>query len=402
MATPRCALCDAEITNANDSQEHIILNAIGGTRKVRGVYCVRCNSDSGSKWDSEAFRQLEFLASHLGIVRERGYGRAVELVTLSGRAVRKHPDGHLSFPRSKPGITSKGEGVEIQIQATTRAEAEKILRGLKRKYPKLDSGAALASIDERESYLAEPVKAELTFGGGLSGRSAVKSALTLAVSRGVNPQLCNLALNYLRSETGDRPFGHYGKRDLVMNRPPGRVFHCVAIAGDPLTKRLTGYVELFTIFRMVIALSDSYTGPAINVSYAIDPIVGEELDLQVNLAFSADELRFAVANEDDPTAQMLEAADMVARIARDLSFEREFERVSKKVYREAVAALKLEIVPGQRPSPETAFALAQEITRRMAPFLAHHADNLRRGKPQPYPPRTTGESVGSNTKGQTD
>jgi hypothetical protein len=129
--------------------------------------------------------------------------------------------------------------------------------------------------------------------------------------------LCNLALDYLQNETGDPPFGHYGKRDLVMNRPPGRVFHCVAIACDPLAKRLTGYVELFTIFRLVIALSDRYTGPAINASYAVDPIVGEELDLQVNLAFSAEELRFAVANEDDPTAQRLEAADMVARIARD-------------------------------------------------------------------------------------
>jgi hypothetical protein len=360
---------------------------------VRGVYCVRCNSDSGSRWDSDAVRQLEFLASHLGIVRERGNGRAVDLVTLSGRAVRKHPNGRLSFPRSKPSITPKGEGVEIRIQATTRAEAEKTLRRLKRKYPKLDVEAALASIDDRETYLAEPVKAELTFRGSLSGRSAVKSALTLAVSEGVDPGLCNLALDYLRNETGNPPFGHYGKRDLVTNRPQGRVFHCVAIAGDPLTKRLTGYMELFTIFRLVIALSDRYTGPAINASYAVDPIVGEELDLQVNLAFSAEELRFAVANEDDPTVQRLEAADMVARIARDLSFERQLERISKKVYGEAVAALNLDIAPGQQLSPETAFALGQEITRRMAPFLAHHADNLRRGKPQPYPPRTDGNSV---------
>ncbi len=388
MATPRCALCDIEITNANDSQEHIILNAIGGTRKVRGVYCVRCNSDSGSKWDSDAVRQLEFLASHLGIARERGNGRSVDLVTLSGRSVRKHPDGRLSFPRAKPSITPKGEGVEIQIQATTRAEAEKTLKGLKRKYPKLDVEAALASIDDKETYLAEPVKAELTFGGGLSGRSAVKSALTLAVSKGVDPKFCNLALDYLLNETGEPSFGHYGKRDLVINRPPGRVFHCVAIAGDPLTRRLIGYVEFFTIFRLVIALSNTYTGPAINASYAVDPIVGEDLDLQVDLSFSADELHFAVANEDDPTAQRQESTDMVARIARDLSFGREFERVSKKVYGEAAMALNLEIIPGKKLDPVDEFALVQEMMRRMAPFLAHHADNLRRGQPPPYPPKT--------------
>jgi hypothetical protein len=301
--------------------------------------------------------------------------------------VRKRPDGRLSFPRSKPTITPKGDGVEIQIQATTRAEAEKTLRGLKRKYPSLDVEAAMATIDDRETYLAEPVKTELKFGGCLSGRSVVKSALTLAVSEGIDPRLCNLALDYLRNETDGPPFGYYGKRDLVMNRPLGRIFHCVAIVADPVAERLTGYIEFFTIYRIVIALSDRYTGPAISASYAIDPIVGEELDLQVDLALSEDELRFAVANEDNPTAQMLEAADMVARVARDLSFEREFERVSKKVYGESVAALNLEIAPGQELSPENTFALAKEIARRMSPFLAHHSDNLKRGKPRPYPPK---------------
>jgi hypothetical protein len=46
------------------------------------------------------------------------------------------------------------------------------------------------------------------------------------------------------------------------------------IAGDPVAKRLMGYLELFIIFRLVIALSDRYTGPTISASYAVDPIVG--------------------------------------------------------------------------------------------------------------------------------
>jgi hypothetical protein len=88
---------------------------------------------------------------------------------------------------------------------------------------------------------------------------------------------------------------------------------------------------------------------------------------------------------------------MVARIARDLSFGREFERVSKKVYGEAVTALNLDIVPGQKLNPEAEFALGQEIMRRMAPFLAHHADNLRRGQPPPYPPKTAYWAVESDS-----
>jgi hypothetical protein len=126
MPDPRCAFCDVEITPASDSREHIIQNAIGGARKVRGVFCKACNNTTGVKWDTEAARQFQFLTLHLGVVRDRGHGRAGEFVTLSGRTVRKHQDGHLSFPASKPSITPKGEGVQIRLQAR---------RGLKRRRP---------------------------------------------------------------------------------------------------------------------------------------------------------------------------------------------------------------------------------------------------------------------------
>jgi hypothetical protein len=59
--------------------------------------------------------------------------------------------------------------------------SKKTLKGLKRKYPKLDVAAALASIDDSETYLSEPIAGQLNFGGELSGRSVVKSATTLAV-----------------------------------------------------------------------------------------------------------------------------------------------------------------------------------------------------------------------------
>ena len=370
MSNPRCALCNVEITGENDSQEHIILNAIGGIRKVPQVFCVSCNSGAGAKWDAEAARQLQFLAVHIGVVRDRGIGRAVEVVTASGRRIRKQPDGRLSFPASKPSITPKGQGVEIRIQATTRAEAEKTLRGLKRKYPKLDVDAALAGVDERDTYLSEPVMAELNFGGTLSGRSVVKSALTLAVSEGVDAHICDLALRYLQNENSDPPFGYYYRRDLVTNRPPNRIFHCVAVKGDPVTRKLNGYIELFSIYRMVIGLSDRYAGPAIAASYSIDPTLGEELNLNVDLTFTDDELRFAIANEEDYSPKLLEACDTVMGIAQQLSFEQELQRASARAYKGAIAALGL--IRGQQMTKEIALALSQEITKRMIPFLNHH------------------------------
>lgn len=84
-----------------------------------------------------------------------------------------------------------------------------------------------------------------------------------------------------------------------MNRPLDRVFHCVAIKGDPGIGKLVGYVELFSIYRCVIALSENYNGPEIAANYSIDPTTGEALELEFDLNFNEEEFRFAVDNMDE-------------------------------------------------------------------------------------------------------
>ena len=263
MKNRPCALCGVELTRENDSAEHVISNSIGGKRKVKGVYCVACNSSTGTLWDAEVAAQLQFLSLHLGIVRDRGTAPSGRFATASGKPLYVHGDGTLSFPTAKPQIAEEGAGVRIQARVRTRAEAEKTLRGLKRRYPKLDVEAAMKNIVEETSYLSEPVVATTAFGGPKAGRSIVKSALTLAVSAGVDARHCNLALAYLKNEEAAPCFGFYARRDLVANRPRGKVFHCVAIEGDPTTGRLVGYVELFSVYRMVINLSDRFAGSSV-------------------------------------------------------------------------------------------------------------------------------------------
>ncbi len=376
MKDRKCALCGVELTPENDSGEHLIPNSIGGRRKVFGAFCIPCNSTTGSLWDAEVARQLQFLSLKLGVLRDRGTVRSGEFATASGAPVRVHADGSLSFPPTKPLVTEEGKGVKIQIRARTRVEAKKTLRGLKRRYPKLDVGAAMQTIVEESTYWPEPVVASCTFGGPQAGRSAVKSALTLAVSVGVDAQVCNLALAYLQNASAEPCFGFYHRRDLVTNRPRGRVFHCVAVEGDPATGKLIGYVELYCIYRMMIGLSGQYTGPSVKAVHAVDPTNGEELQLDVDLAFEDDELRFALANEDDASPGQLKACDEVMAIAQRLSFEREQARVVRKAYQTTLS--KLGLMPGQDMTPEIALAMSKEITQQMMPFLQHRILTQRR------------------------
>jgi hypothetical protein len=47
-----CALCETAITAENDSDEHLIPNALGGRRKVSGFLYRDCNSRTGEAWDA--------------------------------------------------------------------------------------------------------------------------------------------------------------------------------------------------------------------------------------------------------------------------------------------------------------------------------------------------------------
>jgi HNH endonuclease len=369
MANPLCFLCDVEITRENDSREHIIQSAIGGRRRIPGISCSHCNSLAGKKWDATAADQLKFLALHLAIRRDRGETRPGDYTTLSGQPVRLYPDGHLTFQRSAPDVTNRGSSVEIRARVTTRQEAQKLLQGFKRHYPKLDVEEALQGMVEEQNYLPESVGAVCNFGGPQSGRSVVKSAFALAVASGVVPQTCSQARAYLKSENGEPCFGHYYERDHVTNRPIDRVFHCVAIKGDPTSGRLFGYVELFSTYRMIVGLSDQYCGAPLFSYYAIDPTSSEELKLDFDLSLVDDELRAAISNQHDHTSGLVKAFQSALAIAQSRSFAREQRRAAEAAWTGAIA--KLGLSQGQEVTPDIAIALSHEIVLRMQPFLDH-------------------------------
>jgi len=257
----------------------------------------------------------------------------------------------------------KGAELKVWVYMLTRGGPQSIC------YPKLDVEEAMLAVVEQRSYLPEMVGTVCNFGGPESGRSVVKSAFALAVASGVAAQACDQARSYLKSETGEPCFGYYYERDLVTNRPIDRVFHCVAVKGDPEAGRLFGYVELFSAYRMLVGLADRYRGAPLFNSYAIDPCNGEELKLEFNLSLPDDELLRGISNEYECSAAMVAAFQSVAAIAQARSFAREQRRVAKAAWAGALA--KLGLSPGQRMTPEIAMALAREIVSGMQPFLSH-------------------------------
>jgi HNH endonuclease len=182
-----CLVCDSEITDANDTEEHLVPRAIGGRRTVRRFICKGCNDSSGATWEAEIARQLQSLSLLFATNRQKGKTPSLKVITSKDEALTISDEG-LSL--SAPKIIRAPDGTAVQIVARNEAEARDILQGLKRKHASIDVEAELAKGQLKEDYAKGFVKHNLTFAGPSAGRSIVKSCLALAHSQRFNWTMC--------------------------------------------------------------------------------------------------------------------------------------------------------------------------------------------------------------------
>jgi hypothetical protein len=367
-----CVYCDRLIEATNDSDEHVIPNSVGGRLKVRGFICRDCNNRAGETWDAALAEQTNFLCHFFGVKRERGEAPPESIETTAGEKLLMQPGG--SFKMQKPvfQVVPREGGKQIRITARDRREAKAMLKGVARTYPdQIDVDAELSNATESHTYPDGVMHHSPQFGGSFGGRSVVKTATAFAFYCGVPIDQCDLAIAYLRDETAEPAFGYYYGRDLVAGRPTGVPIHAVALAGNPETGVLLGYVEYFGVQRVVVCFSKSYAGPLLARSYGLDPTTGKTLPLQVDLAFSVADVQAIYNYEKVPDGGIERAWAAVVPTALQRSFELEKARAIKAATKYALENCGAK--PGDMLTPEQTKKLAALATEHMMPFLQRHA-----------------------------
>ena len=184
----KCYLCGANLTVDNQSQEHILLNSIGGRLKTKSIMCKQCNSRIGNQADSELSKQLNHFSNILLIKRERGKPASVKVKSrTSDKTYVVNCEGIPTI--DKPIIHEKREGsiLQLNIEARNIAEFRKILEGYKRKYPQLDIEELIEKAEEKELYINEPLGSNVNIGGPLANESIAKSAVEYFLYKKHNP-----------------------------------------------------------------------------------------------------------------------------------------------------------------------------------------------------------------------
>jgi len=382
-----CMLCEAPITEFNNSAEHLFPNAIGGHRKIPNVLCRDCNSTAGDSWDNVLARQLLPLSLLLGIRRDRGDTPPLKVTTTAGENVTITTSGKLAWTRP---IVDKdpvaGGGTQYQIKARTVEEAKQIVSDLKRKHPEIDVEAIMSSMQSQETYLAGLVHHNLGFGGEAAGRSVVKSCLVMAAASGIDWRTCHAALAYLRDKDAEPCFGYFQERDLVLPRTAGLPVHCVAVKANPDTGLVLAYIEYFGIYRIVACLGDAYAGEPYLQVYAIDPRSNTLVDVAVDLDFDRGKIEDIYAYKCMSPDNQRGAFDSVIGPVFQQQNDIEQQRVTSKAVEIAFANCGAK--PGQMLSEEHIRSIARSMAETIMPWLSHRLRPVR--PPGAIEPGTTG------------
>ena len=288
--TNLCALCQTPFTKDNSTKEHVILNAIGGRKKVRDFICKSCNDKTGEKWDSALASQLQSFCTMLDIARERGDNRPLSVETLSGRKVIWNPDGSFNDAELTIARSTSGDKTHFQIHASSKSHLRKTISKMTKKhYPNVDVNKLMLQATESQEYLQEPIQIHFEIGGALAGRSIVKSCLALACEVGLTIDDCENAKNYLLGG-GEACFGYFNETDPITNRPNSTPIHCVYVLANAENGLVLAYAEYFGFLKIVACLSSNYSGTTIECCYAVNPLTGKELDVEVVLTLTREDI----------------------------------------------------------------------------------------------------------------
>ena len=123
------------------------------------------------------------------------------------------------------------------------------------------------------------------------------------------------------------------------------------------------------MFRVLVLINDNYVGPVIDETYALNPITGEEIDVDVNSNIADEEFIKVISGYGiDPVVQRA-AADLALPILIERSEQRTLEGAVKAGF--AYAAKTLGIAEGEEIPLERAKEFTALMMKKITPYLSH-------------------------------
>lgn len=286
-----CYLCDVVLNPENESDEHIVLNCIGGRLSSKQLLCKKCNSGFGEEADAELCKALEPFSVFFDVRRKRGSppGFVADEKT-TGSKIKIHAGGDMTLARPIIKEDELGNGqTNIKITAPTIEMAKQILHKYKKRKPNLDIDLLIKQAED----VTDKREHSLSFGLSVTNgvvRSVLKSALGYYLFVGGRRTWIEHLLNKVNKKDADVPV-HFWNRDESVFPVAGKdAYHAIGLVGDPVQELLYCYVEYYSTLKFIVALNQSYHGEDIRYSYCFSVCKGSEINNVHNLLLTRSDL----------------------------------------------------------------------------------------------------------------
>lgn len=295
----KCILCGVKINNANNTDEHVIPNALGGRLKVKGFICRNCNNITGNTWDCRLCDDLSNICLVFNISRERKKVKPKLLTTNSGDTYWVNPDRTMSLDKPRLKEKKKESGIEFFYKASNYKEVRQFLKSLERKSLNCHIDENKINIEKYTHDIDEVFCLEGGINHCESYKSIVKTCLAFAYYSGIDVNICKTAVKWLK-EDNSLPcygFGLCYENDFVVDRPIDTPLHHLYVKADKDLNCIFCYIELFSAYKFFVCLSDAYAGQTIEKGYSINPVTGKKINLEFKIDLTRNEIIDA-CNED--------------------------------------------------------------------------------------------------------
>lgn len=329
----RCLICGAEINENNSTEEHIILNAIGGRLKTKNLLCKTHNSAFGDKCDAELANQLKVFSTLFQVPRQRGKNQNIIGITNTGKQYNlqdgRNPE--LAKPTVEIKDLEKG-GHEIHIEARTGKEALQKLKELKAKFPNwnIDIGAAMAQSKKVVGPFNDYLNFQCTFGGDLAFRSIVKTVVEYYVLTTGDRETVRPLIPYLKGEKNLEICRLFTTLKPVYKLLPEEVCHVIHVESNTMDNLLYAYVEFYSTISYVVLLSDHYEGPDVNYTYCFDLVKVKEVDKSISLGLTKKSINILHKQDEKDRANITSRTNRFLGICKRRSFEAELRDIIER------------------------------------------------------------------------
>lgn len=264
-----CLMCGVQLDAANQSEEHIIPNALGGVLTSTNLICKQCNSTFGSGCDASLANDLKLFSNFLNIKRDRGTNQPI-VGTTPTTSYKIEPGGKPAIVKPTIHVEETKQGKAIHIEARDTKQTRQILEGLKRNHPEIDVDKALSQVQEGRRYLDEFVKLQFVFSGRDSLRSIAKMAyLLLKHKHSTIAGDYSRIVAFIKNELDYRDIFFYYPQTDIVSKPTDAILHSIVVKSYPAEKLLVAFVELYNSLSFIVVLASDFPDD-FQTSYVFD------------------------------------------------------------------------------------------------------------------------------------